>query len=56
MIALGWSQALDEGRATVVRDILAGSSIPVLLVPIGTRLEPDPADRPPTAAAAARKG
>jgi len=36
MIALGWSQHLEEGRAAVVRDLLAESPIPVLLVPIGT--------------------
>lgn len=40
MIALGWSQQLDAGRAAVVREVLAGSSTPVLLVPIGAGLEP----------------
>jgi nucleotide-binding universal stress UspA family protein len=40
MVALGWSQHLEEGRAAVVRDLLAESPIPVLLVPI----EPSAAD------------
>lgn len=39
LIALGWSQQLDVGRAAVVREVLAGSSMPVLLVPIGAGLE-----------------
>jgi nucleotide-binding universal stress UspA family protein len=56
MVALGWSQTLDEGRATVVRDVLAGSPIPVLLVPIGARAKDDPADRVPTVPAAALTG
>lgn len=33
VIALGWSQHLDAGRAEVVRHVLSESSIPVLLVP-----------------------
>jgi len=32
MVALGWSRRLEEGHATVVRDVVARSSIPVLLV------------------------
>ncbi len=35
MIALGWSQELSEGRATVVRNALERSTVPVLLVPVG---------------------
>lgn len=33
LIALGWSQDLSPGRAEVVRETLAHSTIPVLLVP-----------------------
>jgi len=33
LIALGWSQTLAPGRAQVVRETLAHSSVPVLLVP-----------------------
>lgn len=33
VIALGWSQRLDPGRAEVVRHVLAEARIPVLLVP-----------------------
>lgn len=33
LIALGWSQRLDPGRAQVVRETLASSDVPVLLVP-----------------------
>jgi nucleotide-binding universal stress UspA family protein len=44
MVVLGWSQQLDQGRAAVVREVLAGSPMPVLLVPIDARLEDDPAD------------
>jgi nucleotide-binding universal stress UspA family protein len=44
MVALGWSQHLDQGRAAVVREVLAGSPLPVLLVPIDARLEDDPAE------------
>jgi hypothetical protein len=43
MVALGWSQTLDEGHATVVRAVLAGSSIPVLLVPNESPSPDDPA-------------
>ena len=34
LVALGWSQDLSEGRAAVVRETLAKSAVPVLLVPI----------------------
>jgi nucleotide-binding universal stress UspA family protein len=34
LIALGWSQDLTTGHARVVRSILAGASVPVLLVPL----------------------
>jgi hypothetical protein len=33
MVALGWAQDLSTGRAAVVREVLARSPIPVLLVP-----------------------
>jgi nucleotide-binding universal stress UspA family protein len=36
MVALGWSRRLEEGHATVVRDVVAGSPIPVLLVATAT--------------------
>jgi nucleotide-binding universal stress UspA family protein len=35
LVALGWSQQLGEGRAAVVRETLASSPIPILLVPVG---------------------
>ena len=34
LIALGWSQELEAGRAPVVRATLARSRLPVMLVPI----------------------
>jgi nucleotide-binding universal stress UspA family protein len=34
MIALSWSQHMSAGRATVVRDVLSHSTVPVLLVPV----------------------
>jgi len=37
LIALGWSQSLAPGRAQVVRETLAHSSVPVLLVPTPPR-------------------
>jgi len=33
VIALGWSQHLDPGRAEVVRHVLSEASLPVLLIP-----------------------
>jgi len=33
LVALGWSQSLEEGRAAVVRRLLAESPVPVLLTP-----------------------
>ena len=56
MVTLGWSQQLDEGRAAVVRDVLAGSSIPVLLVPTGTPSAADLEPGRPAAGAAASLG
>ena len=44
MVALGWSRCLEEGHATVVRDVVAGSSIPVLLV--ATAAVPERRTRP----------
>jgi nucleotide-binding universal stress UspA family protein len=35
LIALGWSQEIDWGRAPVVRELLERGRIPVLLVPVG---------------------
>lgn len=35
LIVLGWNQDLSPGRAHVVREVLASSTIPVLLVPAG---------------------
>jgi len=35
LIALGWSQQLDRGRARIVRRTATDAHVPVLLVPIG---------------------
>jgi nucleotide-binding universal stress UspA family protein len=52
MVALGWSCRLGEGRAAVVRDVLAGTSIPVLLVPVDVPVETgEPAGVEPALAA-----
>jgi nucleotide-binding universal stress UspA family protein len=37
LIALGWAQDLRPGRAAVVREVVACSRIPVLLVPVFSR-------------------
>jgi nucleotide-binding universal stress UspA family protein len=37
LVALGWSRDLSRGRAAVVREVLARSPIPVLLVPVAAR-------------------
>ena len=50
MVALGWSQKLEGGHAAVVREVLAASPMPVLLVPVDAR-EDDPVDDPALAAA-----
>ena len=34
LIALAWAQNLDEGRATVVREALERSDVPILLLPL----------------------
>jgi nucleotide-binding universal stress UspA family protein len=34
LIALGWSQALEPGRALVVREVLERASLPVVLFPL----------------------
>ena len=34
LVALGWSQDLDAGRAAVVREALARSPVPILLLPV----------------------
>jgi nucleotide-binding universal stress UspA family protein len=36
LIALGWSQNLDEGHARIVRSTLRRSSLPVALIPVRT--------------------
>jgi nucleotide-binding universal stress UspA family protein len=36
LIVLSWSQDSSEGRAAVVRDVLAHSAVPVLLLPAAT--------------------
>lgn len=33
MLALGWSQILEPGRAAVVREALNRSPVPILLIP-----------------------
>jgi hypothetical protein len=50
MIALGWSQQLDPGRARTVQRIVHEAVVPVLLVPMATRerdVGPYPAPEPP---------
>jgi nucleotide-binding universal stress UspA family protein len=37
LIALGWSQELDFGRAPIVREVLRRGRVPVLLVPVHVR-------------------
>ena len=39
MVALGWSQKLEHGHAAVVREVLAASPMPVLLVPVDALAE-----------------
>jgi hypothetical protein len=34
MVALSWSQDMSPGHAEVVRDVLARSTVPVLLIPV----------------------
>lgn len=41
LIALGWSQEIDWGRAPVVREVLERGRIPVLLVPVRVMLTDD---------------
>lgn len=36
LIALGWSQRLDEGRAHTVRQAIAAALVPVMLVPVAS--------------------
>jgi nucleotide-binding universal stress UspA family protein len=36
LVALAWSQRLDAGRAAVVREMLAASHVPTLLIPVGS--------------------
>lgn len=36
LIALGWSQCMDTGRARTVRESVLHASVPVLLVPVGS--------------------
>jgi len=43
LIALGWARVLAPGRGAVVREALASSPVPVLLLPVP---EPDTADGP----------
>jgi nucleotide-binding universal stress UspA family protein len=40
LIVLGWAQELAEGHAAVVREALGRSCVPVLLVPVATRVDP----------------
>jgi hypothetical protein len=37
---LAWRQTFDEGHAAVVERLLRQDRIPVLLVPIGTGIQP----------------
>jgi nucleotide-binding universal stress UspA family protein len=45
MIALSWLQDASAGHAAVVRDVLARSTRPVMLVPVGPEAPGPPADR-----------
>jgi nucleotide-binding universal stress UspA family protein len=51
LIALGWSQRLDDGRAQTVRRSVVEARVPVMLVPVG---EPDDAHEEPHAPALGR--
>jgi nucleotide-binding universal stress UspA family protein len=44
LIALGWSQELSSARAPVVRETLARTSLPILLVPVSVEGESDRID------------
>ena len=52
-LALGWRRNLESGRATVVREALARSTVPILLVPVSGGA---PAAAPRTRRAGARSG
>jgi nucleotide-binding universal stress UspA family protein len=42
LIALGWSQHIDEGRARTVRETVAGANVPVMLIPVTRHGESSP--------------
>ncbi|MEU3166379.1 universal stress protein [Streptosporangium sp. NPDC006930] len=42
LIALGWSQHLDEGRARTVHETLAGARVPVMLIPVARHEDTSP--------------
>lgn len=42
LVVLSWAQDASGGRAAVVRDVLARSTTPVLLLPVGTSRSPCP--------------
>ncbi|HLI31573.1 MAG TPA: universal stress protein [Solirubrobacteraceae bacterium] len=42
LVVLAWSQVLAGGHAPVVREVLAASAVPVLLVPVAPRRAPEP--------------
>ena len=35
LLAIGWAQAFEPGRARVVKQLLAESPVPLLLLPLG---------------------
>jgi len=39
MIALGWAQDLSPGHAAVVQRVLGATKVPVLLLPVASRIE-----------------
>ncbi|MFF5211106.1 universal stress protein [Streptosporangium sp. NPDC000396] len=42
LIALGWSQRVEEGRARTVRRTVAGADVPVMLIPVARCEGPSP--------------
>lgn len=45
LVVLSWSRDSSAGHAAVIRDVLAGSTLPVLLLPVDRSIEPVKARR-----------
>jgi hypothetical protein len=45
IVALGWSQQLQPGRARVIRRLLADSDIPILMLPTAANGTPTGVDQ-----------